>query len=49
MKQSKRVYVESFVNSDGGIIESLKMLKIYQMSDWNVINIQKYESDMIDI
>jgi len=46
----KRAYVESFINGNkGGSIESLKMLKIYDISQWNEVSLIDHENEMIDV
>lgn len=46
----KRAYVESYINgSKGGSIESLKMLKIYELKDWNSELLGEHQKEMITL
>lgn len=48
--EEKQGHVKAFVSgSMAGSVESLKMLKIYQIEKWNVDEIQKHQKEMIDV
>ena len=48
--EEKQGHVKAFVSgSMVGSVESLKMLKIYQIEKWDVAQIQKHQTEMIEI
>lgn len=48
--EEKQGHVKAFVSgSMAGSVESLKMLKIYQIEKWNVDEIQKHQKEMIGV
>ena len=48
--EEKQGHIKAFVSgSMAGTVESLKMLKIYQIEKWNVAQIQKHQTEMIEV
>ena len=48
--EEKQGHIKAFVSgSMAGSVESLKMLKIYQIEKWNVDEIQKHQKEMIEV